>query len=450
MPTAGGDARARRREIVALAVPAFFALIAEPLFLLADSAIVGHLGTAQLAALGVAGSVLATAVGLFVFLAYATTATVARALGAGADERAVAAGVDGCWLALVLGVPVGVLVWCLRTQLAAGLGATGEVLDHATTYLGVSAPGLPAMLVVLAATGALRGFQDTRTPLIASTVGFVGNVAANLAFVYGLGWGIAGSAAGTVLAQLGMAIGLGAVFLRHARGTRVAFRPHPGRVWRAATGGLPLVIRTIALRAVLLLTTWVAAGLGEATLAAHQVAFTVWTFLAFALDALAIAAQALTGRSLGAADVPAVRATTQTMVRWGVIGGAAVGLVVAALAPVLPWLFTTDETVRAATSGALVVVGLTQALSGYVFVLDGVLIGAGDGRWLAGGMTVVTLAYVPVALAVRGSGGWLLAHGATWAAVALWIGFGVFMAVRATMLFVRERGDGWLVTGVVR
>lgn len=448
MPSASD--RARRREILSLAVPAFFALIAEPLFLLADSAIVGHLGTAQLAALGVAGSVLATAVGLFVFLAYATTATVARAVGAGASERAVSAGVDGCWLALALGVPVGLFTWIARVPLAAGLGATGEVLGHAAAYLGVSALGLPAMLFVLAATGALRGFQDTRTPLVASVAGFTLNLLANLLFVYGFGWGIAGSAAGTVLAQAAMAIGLGLAFWRRARGTAVRLRPHPGRVWRAAADGAPLVVRTMALRAVLLITTWVAAGLGEVPLAAHQVAFTVWTFLAFALDALAIAAQALTGRALGAADVAGTREATALMVRWGVTGGVVVGLAVAALAPVLPWLFTTDPAVRSAITGALVVVGLTQGLSGYVFVLDGVLIGAGDGRWLAGGMTVVTLLYVPVALLVRGSAGWLLGHGTTWATVALWIGFGAFMVVRSVMLGVRERSSGWLVTGLER
>ena len=440
--------QALSRQILGLAVPAFFALVAEPLFLLVDSAIVGHLGTPQLAGLGVAGSVLATAVGVFVFLAYGTTAAVARALGAGASDRVVAAGLDGTVLAVVLGVLVGVGVAQGAEPLCAGLGAAGEVLDHATTYLRISAVGLPGMLVVLAITGALRGVQDTRTPLVVSVAGFTLNAVLNLALVYGLGWGIAGSAWGTVIAQAAMAAALVGVWFVKVRASGARMRLHPAGVLGAAANGVPLVVRTLALRAILLLTTWVAAALGEVTLAAHQVAFTVWTLLAFALDALAIAGQALTGKGLGAADVTGVREATAVMIRWGVVAGVAMGLLVALSGPLIAPLFTPDPQVQAAVIAALVVVGVGQPVSGYVFVLDGVLIGAGDGRWLALGMALVLVGYLPIVAALRFNADALAAQGPVIATAALWVGFTAFMIIRSALLWWRIRGDAWLVTGL--
>lgn len=442
------------REILRLAVPAFLALVAEPLFLLADSAIIGHLGTAQLAGLGVASATLLTAANLFVFLAYGTTSIVARQVGAGSERGALEAGIDGTWLAVAIGAVVAVAVALAAEPLCRVFGASPAALGHATTYLRVSAIGIPAMLVALAATGVLRGLQDTRTPLVASVAGFTSNILLNLVFVYGLGWGIAGSAWGTVVAQTGMAIGLVAVLVRHAERAGANLHPHPVRVLRAAVSGIPLLIRTLALRAILLVTIWVAAGLGDVPLAAHQVAATVWSFLVFALDALAIAAQALTGKALGAGDVAAARSATSTMIRWGAWGGAVLGLALLAVHRVLPAAFTTDEAVRSALAAALVVVALGQPLSGYVFVVDGVLIGAGDGRWLAKAMVATLVLYLPLALGVRAAAEALLGDGGTdgqaVALAALWVAFTAFMAIRGALFWWRIRSDRWLVTGASR
>lgn len=442
------------REILRLAVPAFLALVAEPLFLLADSAIIGHLGTPQLAGLGVASATLLTAANLFIFLAYGTTSIVARQIGAGAQRGALEAGIDGTWLATGIGALVAVAVALAAEPLCRLFGASPAALAHATTYLRISALGIPAMLVALAATGVLRGLQDTRTPLVASVAGFTSNIALNLALVYGLGWGIAGSAWGTVMAQTGMATALVVVLVRHARAADAGLHPHPGRVLRAALSGIPLLVRTLALRAILLLTTWVAAGLGDVPLAAHQVAATVWSFLVFALDALAIAAQALTGKALGAGDVQGARSATATMVRWGVWGGAVLGAALLAVHRVLPAAFTSDEAVRSALAAALVVVALGQPLSGYVFVVDGVLIGAGDGRWLAKAMVATLLLYLPLALGVHAAAGALLgdggAQGQALALAALWVAFTAFMAIRGVLFWRRVRTDDWAVTGAAR
>jgi putative MATE family efflux protein len=449
---ARGRARgsAQSRDILRLAVPAFLALVAEPLFLLADSAIIGHLGTAQLAGLGVASATLITAANIFVFLAYGTTSIVSRQIGAGSERGALEAGIDGTWLAVGLGALTSVAVALAAEPLCRVFGASDDAIGYAATYLRTSALGIPAMLVALAATGVLRGLQDTRTPLVASVAGFSSNVVLNLLFVYGFGWGIAGSAWGTVIAQTGMAIGLVTVLVRHARRAGATLHAHPGRVLRAALTGIPLLVRTLALRAILLVTTWVAAGLGDVPLASHQVAATVWTFLAFALDALAIAAQALTGKALGAGDVVAARTATTTMIRWGIWGGAVLGLLVLAGHSFLPALFTTDPAVRSALSAALIVVALGQPLAGYVFVVDGVLIGAGDGRWLAKAMAATLVLYLPLALWVHASSEDLLAQGAPRAVAVLWVVFTAFMAIRACFFWWRIRGDAWAVTGAAR
>lgn len=447
--------RTQSREILTLAVPAFLALIAEPLFLLADSAIVGHLGTAQLAGLGVAGTILVTAVNVFVFLAYGTTSIVARQLGAGSSRGAIAAGIDGLWLALALGVSTAVLVALLAGPLVGFFDASPDAHGYAVTYLRISAGGIPGMLVVLAVTGVLRGLQDTKTPLVASALGFSSNIALNLLFVYGMGMGIAGAALGTVIAQTGMGAALVVVLVRYAARESVPLRAHPGRVLAAARTGVPLLVRTLALRGILVVTVWVAAGMGDTPLAAHQVIVTIWGFLAFALDAIAIAAQAITGKELGAGEIARVHHATNLMVRWGLWCGVATGVLVLAGHQVLPLLFTSDPAVQAAISAGLLVVALMQPLAGYVFVVDGVLIGAGDGTWLAWAYVANLIAYLPLVLGVHALSGWLLGTPPTLAGQVnavrwLWFAFTGFMLIRAGLLWLRARTDRWMVTGATR
>ncbi|GAA3814941.1 MATE family efflux transporter [Cellulomonas soli] len=441
---AGHSSRAVDRRILALAVPALGALVAEPLFVLVDSAVVGHLGTAQLAGLSLASTVLVTVVGLCVFLAYATTSAVARRLGAGDGAGALQVGVDGMWLALGLGVVLAVATWASAPWAVGALGAAGDVADHAVTYLRWSAPGLPGMLLVLAATGALRGLQDTRTPLGVAASGAVVNAVLNVVLVYGVGMGIAGSGLGTALTQVAMAAVLTIVVVRGARAAGADVRPAAGGVWRHVRAGTPLLVRTVSLRLAILLTVWVATGLGAVALAGHQVVNAVWGLTAFALDALAIAAQALIGHALGAGDVPGTRALLRRTLQWGVGAGAAIGLLVGGLAPLYVPLFTTDPDVRAAAVTALVVAAVTLPMAGWVFVLDGVLIGAGDGRYLAWAGMGTLAAYAPCALAVHA---WAPdgTSGLAW----LWAAFaGVFMAARALTTGLRARRTAWMVTGV--
>jgi len=437
------------REIGRLAVPAFLALVAEPLFLLGDAAVVGHLGTAELAGLGIAGTVVTTVVGLCIFLAYGTTAGVARQIGAGQRAAALAQGLDGLWLAVAIGIPATLVTALAADPLVALFGASPDVVEPATTYLRVAALGLTPLLLILAGTGVLRGLQDTRTPLVVAVAGNLANLALNVVLVYGAGplprLEIAGSALGSVLAQLAMAVALVAVVVRGARREGTSLRPHLPGVRAAARAGVPLLVRTLTLRASLLVTTYAAvltahdARSAAVPVATHQLAMTLWGFLAYVLDAIAIAAQAITGRYLGAGDVAGTRAVTSRMVGWGVVSGIVTGVLLAAASPWLGALFTTDAGVRDALVPVLLVAAAAQPIAGVVFVLDGVLIGAGDGRYLAWAGVGVLAGYAPLVLVTSGQGA-----GLPW----LWVVFAVvFMGGRFVTLLHRSRGDAWLVTG---
>lgn len=435
------NGRAQDREILRLAIPAFLALVAEPLFLLADAAIIGHLGTPELAALGIASAVLGTLASLCVFLAYGTTASVARQVGAGRTGAALAQGVDGLWLSVLIGVVVTAVSLPLTGSLVAAFRPDAEVAELATRYLRIALLGVVPALLMLAATGVLRGLQDTRTPLAVAVSGNLANIVLNVVLVYGVGrfhgLGISGSAIGTLLAQLGSAAALVWVVLSSASRESASLRPDLKGIRAAGRAGVPLVLRTLMLRASLLLMTYTAARQGATQLATMQLALTVWTFLAYSLDAVAIAAQAITGRYLGAADAAGTRAVTRRMERWGWLSGVATGIALAAVAPVLGSAFTADSDVLDLLVPVLLVAALAQPLAGIVFVLDGVLIGAGDGVYLAWAQLCTLTLFAPAAWLAGG-------HGLTW----LWAAFAIFfMGGRAATLLVRAHRDSWLHLG---
>jgi putative MATE family efflux protein len=428
-------------EILRLAVPAFGALVAEPLFLLGDSAIVGRIGTVPLGGLGVASQVLTTLVNISIFLAFGTTAAVSRQLGAGNRRAAIQQGIDGLWLAAGIGVAVLGFGWPLAPFLVHAFGASPAVAAGAIIYLRISLFGAPAMLTVLAGTGVLRGLQDTRTPLAVAVCASAVNIVLNAIFVLGLGWGLAGSAAGTVIVQNAAGLTYLTVVARGARRAGVALRPDGAGVRGAASAGASLVVRTLALQVVLVVTTALAARMGDAAIAAHQIAFRIWLLLALALDAIAIAGQAITGRYLGAGDVAGARAATARMTAWGAVYGVVFGALILAVRPFLPGVFAASPRVASLVLAVLLIVALQQPVAGVVFVLDGVLIGAGDQDYLAlAGLGTAALFFL-VAACVHALHGGL---------VALWLAYSVWLAARFVTLTLRARGSAWLVTGAVR
>ena len=419
-------------------MPAFGALAAEPLYILADTAIVGHLGTRPLAGLGVAGTVLSAVFGVFNFLAYGTTATVARRVGAGDRRGAAEHGVAGVWLALGLGLALTALGLLLADPIVHVMGASAHVAPAALTYLRISLIGAPFVLVALAGTGYLRGLQDTRTPLYIALAANTFNLAIEIVFVYGMHLGIAGSAWGTVIAQvLACSAYLGIVH-HNVRAADATLRPVREQVRGAAVVGAHLTVRTASLLLTFTSATAIASRIGDVQVAAHQIAFQLWMFLALCLDAIAIAAQAIVGRTLGASDSETTRAVSRRMLWWGLIAGAVFAVLIVVTDPLVSIVFTKDAAVRSQLHSVLIAVALMQPIGGLVFVLDGILIGAGDARYLAIAMACATACYIPFAALVLATNAGLLA---------LWGALFVFMLARLYGMGIRYRGDAWLVTG---
>jgi len=440
------DPRSTSRQILTLAVPALGALVAEPLFLLADTAIIGRLGVDELAGAALGITVMHTVTGLMIFLAYSTTPAVARFIGAGRLKRALAAGRDGLWLSVMLGAVLAFAGLAFGEQLLLAMGSTGNMQVHAWNYLLWSLPGVPAILLVFAAVGMLRGMQDTKTPLVVAAVGFGANIALNLILVHAVGLGTAGAAMGTSIAQWGMALAYLVMLVPKMRAAGVPLGVDPVALRNAASVGSWMMLRTVSLRAAIVATVLVATDLGPHTLAAHQVAFTIFSTLAFVLDALAVAAQALIGKELGASRVQEAKAMTRTMIRWGLGFGVITGGLIAAVAPFAPGLFTPDDRVAAGITAALFVMAVAQPLAGFVFVLDGVLMGAGDVKYLAMVGLINLAVYLPLLWWIASAG-----FAGTEAIIWLWAAFAVlFMGARGVTLGVRAYGERWMVAGEQR
>ena len=423
-------------EIFRLAIPALGALAAEPLYLLVDTAIVGHLGRSQLAALGVASVILGGAFAVFNFLQYGTTAQVARAGGAGEPETARRLGAQALWLSLAFGIAVSALIALFAPQLVALVGAEGEAAADAVTYLRIAAIGFPAAFLALGGQGYLRGVADLRTPLVIVVVANVANVILEVLFVYGFGWGIAGSAWGTALAQLGMGAAFVVVVLRGLRAGEAQLRPRLAR--RVLSLGKWIFIRTAALMGSFVLAGAVATRFGDAAIAAHQIAFQLFILLALVLDSVAIAGQIIVGRELGAGQTQRAYEAGARMIWLAVAAGGTFAIVMLALADVLPRIFTGDGAVLDETALLWPLFALMQPLAGAVFALDGILIGASDGPFLALSMVG---AFVVCATVL------IVALEADWGIRGVWAALVVLILVRLGLMLTRFRRGRWLVTG---
>ena len=422
------------RQIFRLAVPALGALAAEPLYILVDTAIVGHLGTLELASLAIAAAALSAAFAVFNFLTYGTTAQVARLHGAGRELEAGRLGAQALWLGLGIGLVLLVALLVLARPIASVLGGEGEILDESANYLRIASLGAPFFMLASAGQGFLRGMSDLRTPLLILIAAHAVNVVLELLFVYGFGWGLAGSAWGTVIAQAGM----GAAFV-WVQKTRAGWeRPDFSRIRSLMRIGGEIAVRTTMLLASFLVASAVLARIGAASLGAHQIAFQLFIFLAFVLDAIAIAGQVMVGRMLGAGDATGARAAAVRMIGWSVVVGTGFGLVLLALTDVLPRAFTSDPAVIERAHEIWPLFAAMMPANGAVFALDGILIGAGDTRFLMWGMLAAGAVYVPIAL---------LALANDWGILGVWFGLAALIAVRLVTCGGRFLGERWALTG---
>lgn len=428
----------RDRRILALAVPALGSLAVEPLYVLVDTAIVGRLGTVPLGGVAVASVVIAALLPVFNFLSYGTTARVGFLTGRGDHQGAGAVAAQGLWLCVLIGVPLAALVAAAAGPLVSVVGGEGEIAAAARTYLRISCLGIPFVLVAYVAHGYLRGVADVRTTLVVAAVANGVNVVVELWFVYGLDLGVAGSAWSTVLAQVGSAAWFLVVLARRLVVTESGRRPVPGEIKRLLVAGRQLFFRTTALFAALALATSVAARVGPATLAGHQITAQVHFFIALVLDSLAIPGQILVATALGAADRTEARAVSDRLLRIGIVAGVGVALALAAASTVLPGVFSQDPAVIDRAQSAMLVAAVVQVPAAIAFVLDGILIGASDFRFLQWSTAAGLAVFVPFATAV-------LLHRQL-GIVGLWCGLLAWMVGRAGANWLRYRGDGWLAS----
>ncbi len=390
-----GVDRSLDRRIIGLAIPALGTLAIEPLYVLVDTAIVGRLGTDQLAGVAIASTILLTVISLAAALEYGVTPDVAHAHGAGRQQDAHDTAAAALRLALIVGVLMGSLVAVLAEPLCRLLGGRGEVLDHATTYLRVSAIGLPFVLTTYVGHGVMRGLNDLRRPLTIVMVANAVNVVLEIVFVFGLDWGVAGSAASTVIAQVGAAVAFGVLLRPHRAGGR-ASRARMAAMMRT---GVHFAVRSLAMFAVWNTATAIAARVDTPTLAAHQVLTQLFMFLALVLDALAIPAQSLVAGALGADDTAAALLVGRTSNRLSLWCAVLLAVVLAAVSPVLPLAFSGDAAVHDRLSAGLLILAVMQFPGAIAFAFDGALIGAHDQRWLGRQAVINLLGFAPLAIA---------------------------------------------------
>lgn len=429
------SSRSVDRRIRALAVPALATLAIEPLYVLTDTAIVGRLGTIPLGGLALAATVLNTLMWIMNFLSFGTTSRVAFLTGRGQHREAAASAAQALWLAVFAGVAVGAGLAVAAPWLVSALGGQGGVRAAAVTYMRISAVGIPMMLIPLASQGYLRGLSDTRTALRIVLVANAVNLVLEVVAVYGLELGVAGSAWSTVIAQAGAAAWFLKVIVPPIAAAGSSVRPDVRAMRSLLVVGRHLLVRTGALIAALALSTSSAARLDDVSLAAHQITLQLFTFLALVVDALAVAGQALVGTALGAGGFDDIRLVCRRLMRMGVYAGGALAAVVVVTSSAVPHLFSADPAVVDAAAGALVMLGVLQIPASTAFVLDGILMGASDFRFLQWTTVAALVVFAPLAAVVVA---------ADLSLTALWMGMVAWMSARAAVSYARYRRGRWI------
>ncbi|HET6505039.1 MAG TPA: MATE family efflux transporter [Amycolatopsis sp.] len=427
------------KRVFELAVPALGVLAAEPLYVLVDTAVVGHLGALPLAGLALGGVVLSQVSTQLTFLSYGTTARTARLYGAGRRADAVSEGVQATWLAITIGLVLLVAGQALAEPVARALSGSDAVAAAATSWLRIALCGAPLILITMAGNGWMRGVQDAVRPLRFVLAGNGISAVLCPVLVYGAGWGLPGSAVANLVAQIISAGLFLAALVGERRATAISLRPR-GSVLRAHLGlGRDLVLRSFAFQACFVSAAAVAARTSTAAVAAHQVVLQLWTFLSLVLDSVAIAAQSLVGAALGAGEQRQAKGVAAQITRYGLIFGCVLCLLFAAASQVLPHAFTTDPGVLGQIPHAWWFFVALQPVAGVVFALDGVLLGAGDAAFLRTATLVSAgVGFLPLIWISLGFG---------WGLSGIWTGLSLFMVLRLAAVVLRWRSGRWAVVG---
>jgi putative MATE family efflux protein len=427
------------RRIAGLALPALGVLAAEPVYLLFDLAVVGRLGAVALAGLAIGGLILSLVSSQLTFLSYGTTARAARFFGAGDRASAVGEGVQATWLAIALGTVVVVIVEAAAVPILALIADGGQIAATALPWLRIAIFGAPAILISLAGNGWMRGVQDTARPLRYVITGFAASAVLCPTLVYG--WmgmpqmGLSGSAVANLVGQ-SLA---GLLFCRALLAERVPLQVDFAVLRAQVVMGRDLVVRTLAFQACFVSAAAVAARFGAAAVAAHQVVLQLWSFLALVLDSLAIAAQSLVGAALGAGQLAHAKSVAWRVTIFSTVAAAVLAAIFAVGASVFPRLFTSDRSVLDVIGVPWWFLVAQLPIAGIVFALDGVLLGAGDAKFMRNATLASALVgFLPLI--------WLsLFYG--WGLVGIWSGLTTFMVLRLVFVAWRAFSGHWLVPG---
>lgn len=428
----------KARDIFALALPALGVLAANPLYLLLDTAVVGRLGTAELAALAAGTAVQSTVTTQLTFLSYGTTARSSRLYGAGRRGDAVAEGVQASWVAILVGLGLASIIWLFAEPIAYALTQNHETSADAARWMHVAAIAIPLTLLIMAGNGWMRGVQNTRLPLVLTLCGLVPGAILLPLLVHQ--FGLVGSAVANVIGMgITATLFVGALVKEH-RGADTGWRPQWNVIGQQLLLGRDLILRSASFQISLLAATAVAGRFGVFALAAHQILLQLWNFLSLVLDSLAIAAQTLTGAALGQGNVERARGTGAAVTGYATVFAVVLAGVFLVFAGQIQSIFTHDPGMADALTVpwrwlvAMIVVG------GAVFALDGVLLGASDAVFLRNlSIGAMLGGFLPLTLLSM----WL-----GWGLPGVWAGYFVSVVMRLAGVLWRFRSMKWARTGV--
>lgn len=428
------------RRILRLSMSALVVLIAEPLYLMLDLAVVGRLGGTDLAALGVGVLVLGVVSTQLTFLSYGTTARAAQKFGAGDRAGAVFEGMQATWIALGVGAAIVAVVQLGAPWILEVLTGGGSVAQEATAWLRIAVCGVPLILLSMAGNGWMRGVQDTRRPIVYVVVGLGISAVLCPLLVHGLlgapEMGLEGSAVANVVGQSVAGILFAVRVVAECAREHVSGR---GPRWSVIVSqlalGRDLILRSLSFQICFLSAAAVASRFGVAAVASHQLVLQLWNFVALLLDSFAIAAQALVGAALGAGKVPAAWRVTRRVTQWSVGVSIVLAVAFALGSSLVPKIFTSDPEVLDAVGTPWWFFVAMLPVAGVVFALDGVLLGSADAAFLRNATLACALfGFFPLI--------WLSLI-FDWGLAGIWSGLVVFMALRLITGVWRVRGGRW-------
>ncbi len=427
-----------RQRLFALAIPMILSNLSVPLVALVDSAVVGRLPHAyQLGAVAVGGSIYTMLVWTCGFLRMGSTGFAAQAAGRNDQQALRYILLQSLLLVLVLTVLCLAIALPLLPHVLAWMDTSGDLQALAQQYVLIRLYGLPAALMMHVLAGWLLGLQNARAALWMLLLANSVNIVLDIYFVFGLGWGVAGAARASVIAEWsGAVLGLALAWRYVDKGPLLNFWQHVlgWSNWRPLLAvNRDILLRSLALQAVFFTVTFQGARLGDNTVAANALLLNGLLLCSYALDGLAHALEALTGHALGQQDRRALQRALCLVSIYSLLASSIFALLFWLFGDLFVALQTSIQSVQDTAADYLIYLALLPLITVWSYVMDGLFIGATRAREMRNSMLLAVLVCAPIAWLLQGLGN----HG-------LWIAFLLFMALRAAFLgFTARHLQSW-------